>query len=117
MEITFRGLQTELVTVKARQNLFHKRNVGFHSRSKDENVVNIYDDTSCSEDRVEQVVHDSLEGGRRVAEAKVHDLRDETAKRSEECSTESVLWCNVNVVESPTNVKFGENHGRSEAHD
>src|SRR5712691_4576792 len=98
MEIAFRGLQTELVTVKARQNLFHERNVGFHSWSKDKDVVNIDDDASCPEDRVEQVVHDSLEGSQGVAEAKVHHLRDETAEGSEECSTESILWCDANIV-------------------
>src|SRR6267143_3476451 len=103
MEIAFGWLQTELVTVKAHQNLFHKRNVGFHSRSKNEDVINIDDNASGPEDRVEQVVHDSLEGGRGVAKAKVHDLRDETAEGSEECSMKAVLWCNVNVVESPTN--------------
>jgi len=70
MEITFGGLQTELVTVKACQNLFHESNVGFHSWSKDEDVVNIYDDASCPEDRVEQVVHDSLEGGRELQRPK-----------------------------------------------
>src|SRR5882762_7829315 len=117
MEIAFGGLQAELVMMKARQNLFHERNVGFHSWSKNEDVVNIDDDASCPEDRVEQVVHDSLEGGRGVAEAKVHDLWDETAERGEECGTESVLWRNTNVVESPTNIKFCENHGRGEAHD
>ena len=117
MEIAFGWLQTELVTVKACQNLFHERNVGFHSQSKDEDVINIDDDTSCPKDRVEQVVHDSLEGGRRVAKPKVHDLRDETAKRSEESSTESILWCYANIVESPMNIKFGENHGRGKAHD
>src|SRR6267143_382083 len=117
MEIAFGGLQTELVMVKARQNLFHKRNVGFHSWSKDEDVVNIDDDTSCPEDRVEQIVHDSLEGGRRIAEAKIHDLQNKTAERSEECSTESVLWCNTNVVEPPMNIKLGENHGGGKAHD
>src|SRR5882762_1845993 len=100
MEIAFGWLQTELVMVKARQNLFHERNVGFHSRSKDEDVINIYDDASCPEDRVEQIVHDSLEGGGGIAEAKVHDLWDETAKRGEECSMESVLWCYANIVES-----------------
>src|SRR6267378_3513687 len=112
MEIAFGGLQTELVTVKACQNLFHERNVGFHSWSENEDVVNIDDDTSCPEDRVEQVVHDSLEGGWRVAEAKVHDLWYETAEGGEERSTESILWCDANVVESPMNIKFGENHGR-----
>src|SRR5882762_5831092 len=116
MEIAFGWLQTELVTVKARQNLFHKRNVGFHSWSKDEDVVNVDDDTSCPEDRVEQVVHDSLEGGGGITEAKVHDLRDETAEGSEEHGMESVLWRDANVVESPTNIKFGENHGGGEAH-
>src|SRR6267143_4953647 len=98
MEIAFGWLQTELVMVKARQNLFHERNVGFHSWSKDEDVINIYDDASCPKDRVEQVVHNSLEGGRRVAEAKIHDLWDKTAKWSEECGTEPVLWHNANVV-------------------
>jgi len=117
MEIAFGGLQTELVTVKAHQNLFHKRNVGFHSRSKNKDVINIDDDASCPEDRVEQGVHDSLESGGGIAEAKIHDLRDETAERGEECSTESVLWCNTNVVESPMNIKLGENHGRGKAHD
>jgi len=86
MEITFGWLQTELVTVKACQNLFHERNVGFHSRSKDKDVVNIDDDASGPEDRVEQVVHDSLESGGGVAEAKVHDLRDETAKWGEDAA-------------------------------
>src|SRR5882762_1820295 len=100
MEITFGWLQTELVTVKACQNLFHEHNVGFHSQSKNEDVVNIDDDTSCPEDRVEQVVHNSLEGSGGVAEAKVHDLRDETAERGEECSVEAILQCNVNIVES-----------------
>src|SRR5882762_10289872 len=117
MEIAFGWLQTELVTVKAHQNLFHERNVGFHSQSKDKDVVNIDDDTSCPEDGVEQVVHDSLEGCGGVAEAKIHDLRYETAKGSEECGTEPVLWRNTNVVESPTNIKFSENHGRGKAHD
>src|SRR6267143_1380259 len=117
MEIAFGGLQTELVTVKARQNLFHKRNVGFNSRSKDEDVVNVYDDASCPEDRVEQVVNDSLEGSWGIAEAKVHDLWYETAKGSEKCGTESILWRYANVVESPTNIKFSKNHGRGEAHD
>src|SRR6267143_2611903 len=111
MEIAFGGLQTELVTVKACQNLFHKRNMGFHSRSKDKGVVNVDDDASCPKDRVEQIVHDSLEGSWRVAEAKVHDLRYETTKWSEECGMESILWRYANVIESPTNVKFGENHG------
>src|SRR5882762_793853 len=101
MEIAFGWLQTELVMVKARQNLFHEHNVGFHSRSKDEDVVNVDDDTSCPEDRVEQVVHNSLEGGGRIAEAKVHDLWYETTKGGEESSTEPVLWCDANVVESP----------------
>src|SRR6267143_1311112 len=108
MEVAFGWLQTELVTVKACQNLFHKRNVGFHSRSKNKDVVNVNDDTSCPEDRVKQVVHDSLEGGRGIAEAKVHDLQDETAERGEECGTKLVLWRNTNVVEPPTNVKFSE---------
>src|SRR6267143_2120523 len=117
MEITFGWLQTELVTVKARQNLFHEHNVGFHSRSKDEDVVNIDDDASCPEDRVEQVVHDSLEGGWRVAEAKVHDLRYKTTKGSEESGMESILWRNADVVESPTNIKFRKDHGRGQAHD
>src|SRR5882762_9522822 len=112
MEIAFGWLQTELITVKARQNLFHERNMGFHSRSKDKDVVNIDDDASCPEDRVEQVVHDSLEGSRRVAEAKVHDLRYKTAKGSEECGTETILWRNADVVKSPTNIKLGEDHGR-----
>src|SRR6267143_367452 len=117
MEIAFGWLQTELVMVKARQNLFHKHNMGFHSQSKNEDVVNIDDDASCPKDRVEQVVHDSLEGGGGVAEAKVHDLRDKTAKRGEERSTEMVLWRDANIVESPMNIKFGENHGRGKAHD
>src|SRR5882762_4176345 len=112
MEIIFGWLQTELVMVKACQNLFHERNVGFQSRSKNEDVINVDDDTSCPEDRVEQVVHNSLEGSGRIAEVKVHDLRDKTAEWSEECGTESVLWHNANVVESPTNVKFGKDHGR-----
>src|SRR6267378_7455825 len=98
MEIAFGWLQTELVTVKACQNLFHQRNVGFHSWSKNEDVVNVNDDASCPEDRVEQVVHDSLEGSRRVAEAKVHDLWYETAEGSEECGMESILWRNANIV-------------------
>src|SRR5882762_3176056 len=112
MEIALGGFQAKLITVKARQNLFHKHNVGFHSRSKDKDVVNIDDDASCPEDRVKQVVHDSLEGSWRVAEAKIHDLRYKTTKGSEECSTESILWHNANVIESPTNIKLGENHGR-----
>src|SRR5882762_6640782 len=114
MEITFGWLQTELVMVKACQNLFHKRNMGFHSRSKNEDVVNVDDDASCPKDRVEQVVHDPLEGGRGVAEAKIHDLQDETAERGEEHGMESVLWCDTNIVESPTNIKLSENHGRSQ---
>src|SRR5882762_1032034 len=112
MEIAFGWLQTELVTVKACQNLFHERNVGFHGRSKDKDVVNVDDDASCPEDRVEQVVHDSLEGGRGVAEAKVHDLRYKTTKGSKERGTESVLWRDADIVESPTNIKFSEDHGR-----
>src|SRR5882762_547643 len=115
MEIAFGWLQTELVTVKACQNLFHKRNVGFHGWSKNEDVINIDDDTSCPEDRVKQVVHDSLEGGRGVAEAKVHDLWDEIAEGGEECSMEVVLWCYLNVVKSPANIKLGEDHGGSKA--
>jgi len=58
-----------------------------------------------------------LEGGRGIAKAKIHDLRDETAKGGEKCSTETVLWCNVNVVESPANIKFSKDHGGSKAHD
>src|SRR6267143_3583992 len=117
MEIAFGRLQTELVTVKAHQNLFHERNVGFHSQSKNEDVVNVDDDTSCPKDRAEQVVHDSLEGGWRVAEAKIHDLRYETTKGGEECGTESILWRNANIVKSPMNIKLCENHGRGQAHD
>jgi len=80
----------------------------FHSRSKDKDVVNIDDDASGPEDRVEQVCSDSLESGGGVAEAKVHDLRDETAKWGEECSAEAGPARNANVVESPMNIKFGE---------
>jgi len=43
-----------------------------------------------------------------LQEAKYMTCQDETAKGSEKCGTESVLWRNTNVVESPTNIKFGE---------
>ena len=85
--------------------------MGFHSWCEYENVIDIDDDTSCAKDRVEQHVHDSLKSCRRVAQAEEHDLGNVGPKGGNEGCSVAVFRANANVVESPSDVKLGENHG------
>ena len=59
----------------------------------------------------EDMVHESLEGGGSVAESKEHDGGFEESHGGNESSFPLIFLPDVNVVISPTNVKFGEQGG------
>ena len=59
----------------------------------------------------EDMVHKSLEGGGSVAKSKEHDSRFEESHGGDESGFSLILLPDVNVVISPTNVKFGEQGG------
>ena len=57
------------------------------------------------------VVHESLEGGGSVAEPKEHDGGLEESHGGDESGLPLIFLSDVNVVISPSNVKFGEQGG------
>ena len=59
----------------------------------------------------EDMVHESLEGGGSVTESKEHDGGFKESHGGNEGSFPLILLLDVNVVISPTNVKFGEQGG------
>ena len=59
----------------------------------------------------EDVVHEGLEGGGSVAEPKEHDSGFEESHGGDESGLPLIFFSDVNVVISPTNVKFGEQGG------
>ena len=54
------------------------------------------------------MVHEHLERGRCITEPKEHDGRFKESHGSNEGSFPLVFFSDVNVVVSPTDVKFGE---------
>ena len=59
----------------------------------------------------EDVVHEGLEGGGGVAEPKEHDSGFKESHGGDESGLPLIFFSDVNVVVSPTNVKFGEQGG------
>ena len=57
------------------------------------------------------MVHESLEGGGSVAEPKEHDGGFKESHGGDESGLPLIFLSDVNVVISPTNVKFGEQGG------
>ena len=57
------------------------------------------------------MVHESLEGGRSVAEPKEHDSGFKGSHGGDEGSFPLIFFPDANVVIPPTNVKFGEQGG------
>ena len=54
------------------------------------------------------MAHESLEGGGSIAESKEHDSGFEESHGGDESGLPLIFLSDVNVVISPTNVKFGE---------
>ena len=59
----------------------------------------------------EDVVHEGLKGGGSVTESKEHDSGFKESHGGDESGLPLIFLSDVNVVISPTNVKFGEQGG------
>ena len=57
------------------------------------------------------MVYEGLESGWSVTEPKEHDGRFKESKRGDECSLPLVLFANVNVVQSPSDIELGKDRG------
>ena len=57
------------------------------------------------------MVHECLEHWRSIAETKKHDCGFIEAKGSNECGLPLIFFMNVNIVISPSEIKFGEEGG------
>jgi len=78
---------------------------------KDKEVININDEPSFSDHVMEGVVHESLEGGRRVGEPKKHDGGFEEAFVDDEGSFTLVTIFDMDIVVSSMDIKFGDDLG------
>jgi len=81
---------------------------------EDKEIVHIDDEPSFSDHISEGVVHESLEGGGRVGEAKEHDGGLKEAFMGDEGSFPLVSVFDADVVVAPLNIEFGEDFGISE---
>ena len=78
-------------------------------REEDEEVVHVDDKPSFDDHVSEGVVHESLEGGGKVDESEKHDSWFEEAFMGDECSFPLMAIFDVDIVISPSYVKFGKN--------
>ena len=78
---------------------------------EDEEVVHIDDEPSFSDHVSKGVVHESLESGGRVSEAKEHNGWFEEAFMSDEGGFPLVSVFDADVIVAPSNVEFGEDFG------
>ena len=80
---------------------------------EDEEVVHIDDEPSFCDHISKGVVHESLESGGGVSEAKEHDGWFEEAFMSDEGGFPLVSVFDADVVVAPSDIKFGEDLGIS----
>jgi len=78
---------------------------------EDEEVVHIDDEPSFCDHISKGVVHESLESGGGVSEAKEHDGWFEEAFMSDEGGFPLVSVFDVDVVVAPSDIEFGEDFG------
>ena len=71
-------------------------------------VVHVYFQPSFSDHICEDVVHKGLESGWSIAKDEEHGGWLKESKRNDECPFPLVLFSNVNVVESPLDIKLGK---------
>ena len=74
----------------------------------DEKVIHIDDKPSFSDHVSEQVIHELLEYGGGVAEAKEHDCQLKESFVSDEGSFPLVTVFDTNVIVTPSNIELGE---------
>ena len=80
-------------------------------RGRDEEVIHVNDEPSFGDHVSEQVIHESLEGGGGVAQAKEHYGGFEQSFVGDEGSFPLVSISDADVVVSPPDVEFGEDLG------
>ena len=83
-------------------------------RGEDEEVVHIDDEPSFCDHISKGVVHESLESGRGVSEAKEHDGWFEEAFMSDEGGFPLMSVFDADVVVAPSDIEFDEDLGISE---
>ena len=76
----------------------------------DQDVIHVYLDYSFVDQFPEKVVHHSLKGGRGVAESEEHDCWFEESVAADESGFVTVFAGNADIVESPPDVEFREEH-------
>ena len=59
----------------------------------------------------EDMIHKRLKSGWSITEPKEHDSGFKESKRSDERSFPLVFFANANVVESPSDIELGKDHG------
>ena len=82
--------------------------MGFWVQRGDEKVIHIDDKPSFHDHISGQVIHESLEYGRGVAETKEHDGRFEKSLVSDEGSLPLMAIFDVNIVVPPSNIELGK---------
>ena len=72
--------------------------VGFFVIKEDEEVVHVYHQPSFCDHVLEGVIHESLEGGRGIAQAKEHDHGFKETFMSDESSLPLISFLDANIV-------------------
>src|SRR6266404_5320139 len=75
---------------------------------KDEDIIKVNNNMALIKEVFKNVIHEGLEGGWGIAEAKGHDEWFKYAQRCFKSSFPLVFMTDTNVVVSPTDVELGE---------
>src|SRR5271163_657501 len=75
---------------------------------EDQDVIKVHTNNTFRDQILEDVIHHSLECGRTVGETKEHHQGLKEASVSPKGSLPLITFLHVHVIESPTDVKFGE---------
>ena len=104
----FLQFDAELVLAQTLENQPNTHDVFFQINQVHHEVVHVDDEPSFREVVGEDMVHEHLEGRRRVALAEEHNHRFVEPIRSSESSLPLVGLLNPNIVIPPPDIKFGE---------
>ena len=66
---------------------------------------------------MEDVIHHRLAGRRAIRKAKEHDLWLKEPSVGTECGFPLIAFSDSDIVETPSDIQFGEVFGTSELHD
>ena len=80
------------------------------SLSVDAQVIHVDFQPTLSNHISEDMVHEGLKGGWSITEPKEHDGGFKESERGDERSF-PLIFTNVNVVESPSNIELGKDRG------